>query len=114
MKARIKATGEIIEVMIVGTLNGNRYRRTDGQNELYESKDLDLNIEGIINPDYWTRLEHQYVGMAMQGMLSNTSLITVLFDATKDHDELLKEVVICSHEYAHALVEKLKEKEERK
>ena len=64
-------------------------------------------------PDYWTRLEHQYAGMAMQGMLSNTTLITVLFDATKDHDELLKEVIICSHEYAHALVEKYK-KEERK
>ena len=62
-------------------------------------------------PDYWTRLEHQYAGMAMQGMLSNTSLMSMLFDATKDHDELLKEVIICSHEYAHALVEKLKEKE---
>ena len=61
------------------------------------------------NPDYWTRFEHQYAGMAMQGMLSNTTLITVLFDVTKDHDELLKEVIICSHEYAHALVEKMKE-----
>ena len=61
--------------------------------------------------DYWTRLEHQYAGMAMQGMLSNTTLITVLFDATKDHDELLKEVIICSHEYAHALVEKYKKEE---
>ena len=60
-------------------------------------------------PDYWTRLEHQYAGMAMQGMLSNTSLMSMLFDATKDHDELLKEVIICSHEYAHALVEKMKE-----
>ena len=64
------------------------------------------------DPDYWTRLEHQYAGMAMQGMLANTSLISMLFDATKDHDELLKEVIICSHEYAHALVEKLKEMEE--
>lgn len=23
------------------------------------------------NPDYWTRLEHQYAGMAMQGMSEN-------------------------------------------
>ena len=60
-------------------------------------------------PDYWTKLEHQYAGMAMQGMLANTSLMSMLFDATKDHDELLKEVIICSHEYAHALVEKMKE-----
>ena len=63
---------------------------------------------------YWEKLKHQYAGMAMQGMLSNTSLVSILFDATKDHDEMLKEVVICSHEYATALVEKLKEKEERK
>lgn len=47
----------------------------------------------------------------MQGMLSNTSLISMLFDTTKDHDELLKEVVICSHEYAHALVDKYKKEE---
>lgn len=37
-----------------------------------------------------------------------TSLVSILFDATKDHDEMLKEVVICSHEYATELVEKLK------
>ena len=59
-------------------------------------------------PDYWEKLKHQYAGMAMQGMLSNTSLVSILFDATKDHDEMLKEVVICSHEYATELVEKLK------
>lgn len=109
MKARIKATGEIIEVTIVGTLNGNRYRRTDGQNELYESKDLDLNLEAIINPDYWTRLEHRYAGMAMQGLMSYIEQVT-----PTEGRSYCDEIVGFSVAVAHALVEKLKEKEERK
>ena len=100
MKARVIATGKIVEVVA----NENYYDTTDNK-ERYYSHELDFQD----TTDYWTRLEHQYAGMAMQGMLSNTTLITVLFDATKDHDELLKEVIICSHEYAHALVEKMKE-----
>ena len=109
MEARIKATGEIIEVKVYKREH-RLYIRIHGEKtgEIYRAKDLDFNIEDDNTPDYWTRLEHTYAGMAMQGILSNTSLITVLFDATKDHDELLKEVIICSHEYAHALVQKLK------
>ena len=104
MKARVKATGEIVEV----TRIVDRYVMTHHPHTItFEKDELDFDIED--DPDYWTRLEHQYAGMAMQGMLSNTSLMSMLFDATKDHDELLKEVIICSHEYAHALVEKMKE-----
>lgn len=129
MKATIKATGETIEVMQVYEKGESFYVRLDMLdtvevryhiNELEfegfetEGKFAETCLNGIkqnivYDSDYWTKLEHQYAGMAMQGMLSNTSLITVLFDATKDHDELLKEVIICSHEYAHALVEKMKE-----
>ena len=111
MKARVKATGEIISLDEKSTvLDTNPYNFNS-----YEISELEILYENTNFPkDYWQKLEHQYAGMAMQGMLSNTTLITVLFDATKDHDELLKEVIICSHEYAHALVQKLKEKEERK
>ncbi len=107
MKARVKATGEIWtfsqidEITFKSAINGH----------LYCAEELEFLEPSVFSPDYWTRLEHQYAGMAMQGMLSNTTLITILFDATKDHDELLKEVIICSHEYAHALVEKMKETE---
>ena len=112
MKARVKATGELVEVDECGqAFKDMRMDYMDTKGRYYKSEDLDFNDNTPF--DYWTRLEHQYAGMAMQGMLSNTTLITVLFDATKDHDELLKEVIICSHEYAHALVEKYK-KEERK
>ena len=114
MKARVIATGEILEVQAISDYLNEygqlvvEYKDNDGI--IYTSFELDFGLEENIRiPDYWTRLEHQYAGMAMQGMLSNTTLITVLFDATKDHDELLKEVIICSHEYAHALVEKMKE-----
>ena len=111
MKARVKATGEIKEVT-----RGiySPYQYVDNEGTIYTEDQLEELSEdgGVIfidsTIDYWTRLEHQYAGMAMQGMLSNTTLITVLFDATKDHDELLKEVIICSHEYAHALVEKMR------
>lgn len=111
MKARVKATGEIVEVEEYHKCLETGWKYKDNAGTLYKPSALDFSDEAVIG--YWTRLEHQYAGMAMQGMLSNTTLITVLFDATKDHDELLKEVIICSHEYAHALVEKYK-KEERK
>ena len=105
MKAKVKSTGEIISLDENSTvLDTNPYNFNS-----YKISELDILYENTNFPkDYWQKLEHQYAGMAMQGMLSNTTLITVLFDATKDHDELLKEVIICSHEYAHALVEKLK------
>jgi hypothetical protein len=53
-------------------------------------------------PDYWTRLEHQYAGMAMQGFLAGG------VEATYDR------IAEFSIEQAHALIEKLKGKEERK
>ena len=53
MKARVKATGEIVDVIQVGT-----------KTHLFDLN----NVEFIDAPeDYWTRLEHQYAGMEMQG-----------------------------------------------
>ena len=65
-------------------------------------------------PDYWTRLEHQYAGMAMQGALNNSLLITGLLKVNKSHEDIVAEVTGTAVRYAHTLVEKLKEKEERK
>ena len=61
------------------------------------------------NPDYWTRLEHQYAGMAMQGLLTNTALAKLLHDdnaSIKDKTGIFSE---WAKMYAHALVEKMKE-----
>ena len=66
MKARVKATGEIVEVIAI---DGDWLFCSDGAHYGVES------LEGIKSEiDYWTRLEHQYVGMAMQGMMNNSYL----------------------------------------
>ena len=59
-------------------------------------------------PDYWTRLEHQYAGMAMQRILCNeihTKHIPLSIEA--------KDIIIAASRYiAHALVERYKKEEE--
>ena len=96
MKARVKATGEIVEVNQCSILYD------DGRRELMYGKELE-EVQGA--PDYWTRLEHQYAGMAMQGMLTNPKLCDV---------ETPTSLASTAATIANALVEKLKEKEERK
>jgi hypothetical protein len=100
MKARVKATGEIVEVSPYWT----EIHTTNGG--CYEMTEVELMPD---DPDYWTRLEHQYAGMAMQGILSNP-------ESELDYggDETLPQALAgCVAKIAHALVEKMKEKEEK-
>ena len=61
-------------------------------------------------PDYWEKLEHQYAGMAMQGILSDPVLLeTTLTNAEKFDLTGPQAVAIDAYHYAHALVEKMKE-----
>lgn len=84
MKARVKATGEIVEVIQVGT-----------KTHLFDLN----NVEFIDAPeDYWTRLEHQYAGMTMQGLLSNER-------CWEENADKIAEVAIC---YAKELVKGLR------
>jgi hypothetical protein len=100
MKARIKATGEIVDIAEYSTIYAENYDTCFYPNEL---EFLD-NSE-----DYWTRLEHTYAGMAMQGLMTILPNIGGMEGRTpKD------EIIDIATETAHALVEKLKEKEERK
>ena len=87
MKAKLKHNGEIIDVIQVGT-----------KTHLFDIN----NVEFIDAPvDYWEKLKHQYAGMAMQGILSNQNIgADVAY------------IVSLADEVAHALIEKLKEKEE--
>ena len=90
MKARVKATGEIIdETAMVSTLGDDFYLR--------ELEPISENTEVI---DYWTRLEHQYAGMAMQAYIiaSHISQFSFCEGDLKDCKSI-----------AHALVEKMKE-----
>ncbi len=63
-------------------------------------------LEILDEPDYWTRLEHQYAGMAMQGILSNAN--HALWDRENNAEGIAKS----ASEIAHALVEKYKNEEE--
>ena len=118
MKARVKATGEIVEVIAISDyINENgqiigEYK--DGNGMLYTSYDLDFYIEEDITiPDYWTRLEHTYAGMAMQGMLSG-KWVEMMYAAVGNDGQYRDLLTNKAKEFAHALVEKMKEKEERK
>jgi hypothetical protein len=91
MKAIVKATGKIVELADSCYLNDK-----DFQHSYYAEE-----LEGIENSlDYWTRLEHQYAGMAMQGMVR-----------TIGHDRMYppEKIAIYAEACAHALVEKMKE-----
>ena len=53
-----------------------------------------------IDPDYWTRLEHQYAGMAMQGMLVSHRINSIL----ENGDVIPTGIAMLSRSIAHALV----------
>ena len=116
MKARVKATGEIFEIASYATIPmeccdsfGNPLSFSFDEVEIL-SEENDFKESEV--PDYWTRLEHQYAGMAMQGMLNNSLLTTGLLKAGKSHEDFVDEVTRTAIKYAHALVEMYK-KEER-
>ena len=104
MRARVKATGEIVEVkskIITSPVTGESLLKYVNQKtgvsyfeeELFFPKDL------ADDPNYWTRLEHTYAGMAMQGLLQNKVYCHYEEDKLAYYASL----------YAHALVEKMKE-----
>ena len=129
MKARVKATGEIVYVF--QTSNGDCeefvthnpycpdelvfdvtdkdeiYNKgwADGWDEAVKSEipKIHPKLKGS-DPDYWTRLEHQYAGMAMQGILSNPES-----ELDYKNDETLPQALAgCAAKVATALVETLK------
>ena len=103
MKARIKATGEIVELAPYTRVCEDFAK---GRSWLVEELDDADDVT-----DYWTRLGHQYAGMAMQALLSSDTMMGVL--SRRDNGTMEEEVAIEAFDYAHALVEKYK-KEERK
>lgn len=101
MKARVKATGNIVDVEWYSHNSmGTIYADVTHTAKYYEYE-LDFNTVY----DYWTRLEHQYAGMAMQGFCANYNDFTKVNDGTCTNVEM-----ICENAriIAHALVKKLK------
>lgn len=130
MKAKIISTGEVIEVMQVYEKGESFYVRLDMLDTIevrYHISELEfegIETEGkfaetclngikqdiVYSPNYWTKLEHQYAGIALQGILANIDLLTSLTDK-KDPDYPVKYTVAeFAKACSEALVEKLKEK----
>ena len=106
MKARVGTTGEIVTL---DTRNYVTEVSEGGHPRMWRLAELEF--EGDL--DYWTRLEHQYAGMAMQGILSNQDYCKLLIDENIQ-GSFAEDVSRCASEFAHALIQKLKKKEKRK
>lgn len=103
LKARVKATGEIIEVS-QGIYFPYQY--VDDNGTIYTEEHLEI-LPEVLAPtiDYWTRLEHQAAIAAMQGMLSNPKI-----DLDYKSDECMPQAVAAAaYIFAHTLVENMKE-----
>ena len=100
MEARVKATGKMVEVVGEGIQNSNMVMTAHG--EWFTKDELDIVPLSWkpFEPTYWQKLEHQYAGMAMQGIIARHN---VDFDM----------VVEWSADLAQSLIQKLKEKEEK-
>ncbi len=110
MKARVKATGEIMEVDFYATTKRGKLfcevterkgwlKPDESYRKFYRDEIEFLSYEDT--PDYWTRLEHQAAIAAMGGICGNTS-----YDESTW--EFMAEDAIWA---AHIFVEKLKENE---
>ena len=102
MKARVKATGEIFEIASYATIPmeccdsfGNPLSFSFDEVEIL-SEGNDLKESEAL--DYWTRLEHQYAGMAMQGLCMNE------FCECVGADDIATDALAITH----ALIQKLK------
>lgn len=93
MKARVRATGRI--VTITGT---DGICLTDETGNYHLIRDLE-GCEAM--PDYWERLKHQHVGLAMQGILANPETVGL--------DDI--DVAATSIRIANITISKLKEEE---
>lgn len=109
MKAKIKETGEIVEVdFYLETKRGKMFGEVTESKRLckpdstfrkfYRDEIEFLSYEDT--PDYWERLKHQYAGMAMQQLVH---LVNV------GYEYVYEETAIIALNFATALVEKLKE-----
>jgi hypothetical protein len=116
MKARVISTGRVVDVVktirkktihdYFGSQNDIEIVvYYDGKNQYTESE---LEFDVSSDPDYWTRLEHTYAGMAMQGILSNQDYCKLLIDEN-NKGSFAEDVSRCASDFANALVEKMKE-----
>lgn len=95
MKARVKATGHIVDVELSHYVGDVAWYLT----KCHASYSVD-ELEFIDTPeDYWIRLKHIYAGMAIQSLIMTS---TSNFGTSE-------QIAMWANEYATALVKELKE-----
>ncbi|MBR1453049.1 MAG: hypothetical protein IJ593_00160 [Lachnospiraceae bacterium] len=106
MKARIKKTGEIVEVVSFSDTSIERsvgdyvsYINSKGKPQR-ESLNYYLDFQPIPASTDWESLRHQYAGMAMLGVMN-------FFGSIDYNKETIAKLAV---EQANALIEQLKEK----
>ena len=108
MKARVKATGEVIEISEdCSRLYAENYDKSYNLNEL-EFLDAKEKSFPKDEPDYWEKLKHQAAIAAMRGILSNSDYIERFTAHTVDGISCVDSLTSYANDYATALVEKLK------
>ena len=95
MKARVKATGEIVSADAMVSFNGDDFYLDEL--ELIQD-DTEKTLYDELDEVYWENLKHQYAGMAMQGMMAGPAI------SLWTSEVILQKAI----EYATALVNKLK------
>lgn len=106
MKARVKETGKEFKVRGILTPTADAYAIEEVELFFDESDQVEL----LYREDYWERLKHEYAGMAMQGLLMNEHIYF-----GQDMSNALDAFISTNAAIiAQALVDELKEKEERK
>ena len=102
MKARVKATGEIVKVAYLSEDKyGNKYYNVTTDTRTYRETELEMISDKgdyFYTYDYWEKLKHQFAGMAMQAYITRHD------DDRFYIDDLANDAV----NFASALVEKLK------
>jgi hypothetical protein len=110
MKARVKATGVIVEVSLSHIVyDGGRkiiwYNTPQGAS--FTEDELEF-IDTEENFDYWTRLEHQAAIAAMQGKMAQGD------NFGNSREEVCNKIANYCIDVAETLIKKLKKKEEKK
>lgn len=114
MKARVKATGETVEVAYLSEDKyGNKYYNVTTDTRTYRETELEMMSDKgdyFYTYGYWEKLKHQYAGMAMQGIVSNEKMQYDLFKAFGKDESLDITISDFAIDIANTLVNKLKSK----
>ena len=101
----MKATGEIVDGNAMVSFNGDDFYLDELEAIIDETEKIYDELDEV----YWKNLEHQYAGMAMQGILTNP----IGFENIRARGMNIQiETALLASEFAHAIVEKMKEERE--